>query len=114
MEAVEGLMEKLQLSAAERKGIKVGKPTPTSASSKEAQAIGKVLAEKLFREEGLKQTLGRIWCPIKGGAVQGFGGNHFLFTFLQAAGKKRALEEGPWMFGKDLVVMVDYEEEKNN
>ena len=49
MEAVEGLMEKLQLSAAERKGIRVGKPTPTSASSKEAQAIGKVLAEKLVR-----------------------------------------------------------------
>jgi hypothetical protein len=87
MEAVEGLMEKLQLLAAERKGIRVGKPTPTSASSKEAQAIGKVLAEKLVRDEGFKQTLGRIWCPIKGRSVQGFGGNHFLFTSYKQQGR---------------------------
>jgi len=57
----------------------------------------------------LRQTLGRIWCPIKGVLCKDLGENHFLFTFLQAAGKKRALEEGPWMFGKDLVVMVDYD-----
>jgi len=27
-------------------------------------------------------------------------------------GKRRALEEGPWMFGKDLVVMVDFDPTK--
>jgi hypothetical protein len=35
-----------------------------------------------------------------------------LFTFHQPSGKRRALEEGPWMFGKDLVVMVDFDESK--
>ena len=40
------------------------------------------------------------------------GDNHFQLTFLQATGKKRALDEGPWMFGKDLVVMVDFDATK--
>ena len=57
----------------------------------------------------MRQTLGRIWCLIKGVLYKDLGENHFLFTFLQAAGKKRVLEEGPWMFGKDLMVMVDYD-----
>lgn len=33
------------------------------------------------------------------------GDNHFL----QATGKRRALEDGPWMFGKDLVVVKDFD-----
>nr|AAM18736.1 putative reverse transcriptase [Oryza sativa Japonica Group] len=40
------------------------------------------------------------------------GENHFLFTFHQASGKRRALEDGPWMFNKDLVVMIDLDETK--
>ncbi|RLM59154.1 retrotransposon protein, putative, unclassified [Panicum miliaceum] len=93
MEAVERMMERMKLSAAEKKGIRVEGSGPARARTLEAHAIGKVLADKLVSEEGLKQTLGRIWCPIKG---------------ILSAGKKRALEEGLWMFGKDLVVMVDF------
>lgn len=40
------------------------------------------------------------------------GENHFLVTFLQPAGKRRALEDGPWMITKDLVVMCDFDESK--
>jgi hypothetical protein len=35
-----------------------------------------------------------------------------MFTFLEASKKRRAFDDGPWMFGKDLVVMVEYEGEK--
>jgi hypothetical protein len=41
------------------------------------------------------------------------GESHFLFTFLQPAGKRRALEEGPWMFGKDLEIVAEYDESKS-
>ena len=44
--------------------------------------------------------------------MQGFGENRFLFTFLQGLGKRRALEVGPWMFGKDLVIMADFDSAK--
>lgn len=74
--------------------------------------VGKVLAEKVVNAEGLVQALGKIWCPIKGVSCRDLGENHFLITFHQASGKRRALEEGPWMFGKDFVVLVDFDETK--
>jgi hypothetical protein len=46
----------------------------------------------------------------KGG--RDLGENRFLFTFLHASGKRRVLEDGPWMFGKDLVVMADFDGNK--
>jgi hypothetical protein len=62
--------------------------------------------------DGIAQALGKIWCPIKGVTCKDLGENLFLFTFHQADGKRRALEDGPWMFGKDLVVMMDLDEMK--
>ncbi|KAE8767168.1 putative reverse transcriptase [Hordeum vulgare] len=38
--------------------------------------------------------------------------NVFLFTFLQALGKKKALDSGPWMLNNDLVVVVDFDPNK--
>ncbi|CAO2198127.1 unnamed protein product [Urochloa humidicola] len=112
MESVEGMMERMKLSAAERKGIRVEKEQ-TRIKAMDPQAIGKVLAEKLVVADALAQTLGRIWCPIKGVQCKDLGENHFLFTFLQPRGKRRALEEGPWMFGKDLVVLMEVDESKS-
>jgi len=60
--------------------------------------------------DGLAHALGKIWCPIKGVLCKDLRENHFLFTFLQASGKRRALEDGPCIFGKDLQVMVDFDE----
>jgi hypothetical protein len=78
----------------------------------EPQAVAKVLAEKPVRAEALELSLGRIWCPMKGVECKDLGENRFLFTFMQGSGKRRALEEGPWMFGKDLVVVADFEGDK--
>lgn len=41
--------------------------------------------------------------------MQAVGENRFLFTFLQGLGKRRAMEDGPWMFGNDLVVLVAFD-----
>lgn len=78
----------------------------------EAQAIGKVLADRPVNAEALSQALGNVWCPIRGIDCKDLGLNHFLFTFHQLAGKKRALDDGPWVFGKDLIVMVDFDGRK--
>jgi hypothetical protein len=40
------------------------------------------------------------------------GDNHFLFSFHQAAGKRKALEEGPWMLSNDLLVMAEFDGSK--
>jgi hypothetical protein len=36
-----------------------------------------------------------------------------LFTFLQESGKRKALDEGPWMFNKELLVMQEFDPSKS-
>ena len=87
MEGVEDLMSNLQLSAAEKKGLKIGsKGNATEGSGGHVQALGKVLPEKLIHTETVEQVLEKVWCPIKGiNRVQIIGGeqipNHFLSRF---------------------------------
>ena len=57
------------------------------------------------------QTLGKIWCPVKGIRCKELGNNLYLFTFLQPGGKRRAVTEGPWEFGGDLL-MVEFDDKK--
>jgi hypothetical protein len=76
------------------------------------QAVEKVLAEKPVRADTLELSLGWVWCPLRGVECKDLGENRFLFTFLQGSGKMRVLEYGPWMFGKDLVVVADFDGEK--
>jgi hypothetical protein len=84
MERVEGMMERLKLTAAEHKGIKIGQAGKVFRSSvADPQAVGKVMAGKLVNAEGLAHALGRIWCPIKGITCKDLGANIFLFTFHQ-------------------------------
>jgi hypothetical protein len=112
MEGVEGMLERLKLTTAEQKGIRIDQGNRSRNQRDDPQAVGKVFAEKLVNGEGLAQALGRIWCPIKGVTCKDLGENQFLFTFHQATGKRRALDDGPWMFSKDLVVMMDLDESK--
>jgi hypothetical protein len=60
MEDVGGLMEKMKLSAAEKKGIRVEAVGRSLGKMADPQAVGKVLAEKLVNAEGLSHALGRI------------------------------------------------------
>ena len=114
MEGVEGLMRKLQLSAAESKGLKIGlKGKPTEGDGGPAQALGKVLSEKFIHPETVEQALGRVWCPLKGIECRSLGENKFLITFLQDSGKRKALDEGPWMISKELVVVADIDRRKS-
>jgi hypothetical protein len=75
-------------------------------------SVGKVLSERPANVEGLQTSLGRIWCPLKGLKCKDLGSNIFQFVFLQASGKRKALESGPWKFNNDLVVMEDFDPNK--
>ena len=59
-------MKRMDLSATEKKGIKIAKEAAARVGSADPRAVGKVLAEKVVNAEGLAQALGRVWCPIKG------------------------------------------------
>lgn len=111
MGGVEGMMQKMKLSEAERKGIKIGVVTAARKKKQDLQAIRKVFSDMLAREKALEMALGKVWCPIKGLECKENDENVFLFTFFKALGKKRALEEGPWMLSKE-VIMVDFDGSK--
>lgn len=96
MEGVAKMMKNLQLSAAEKKGIMIGGSRREEKGPSTPQAIGKLLSEKPAPPEALIQSVGKIWCPIRGVDCKDLGENHFLFSFHQAAGKRKALEEGPY------------------
>jgi hypothetical protein len=74
--------------------------------------VGKSLAVKPIAIEGIHQTLGKIWCGDKGLVIKDVGENKFLFSFNHPMGKKRVLEDEPWMTGHSLLVMVAFNGKK--
>jgi hypothetical protein len=74
----------------------------------------KLLLEKPAIADGTTNALGRIWCPLRGIACKTIGENVFLFTFCQASGKRKAIEDGLWMFDNELLIMEDYDENKTS
>ena len=112
MEGVEGMLRRMKLSEAEKKGIQIGGGDQGKGRMKEAQAIGKLLSDKCVSAEVVQLALERVWCPIKGMEVKALGENHFLFTFHQVSGRAKALEEGPWMVSRDLMVVTEFDGSK--
>lgn len=108
MERMAGLMEKMKLSEEERKGVNIRWTSRVKEKGVEIQPVGKVLSERSAHPEAICLSLGRCWFPLKGLECKELGDNIFLFTFKQESRKRKALEDGPWMFDNDLVVMVDF------
>lgn len=61
---------------------------------------------------GIHQTLGRIWCQDRGMICKEMGDNLFLFHFNHPSGMRRAMEDGPWMAGHSLMVVVPYDRKR--
>ncbi|CAD6265749.1 unnamed protein product [Miscanthus lutarioriparius] len=110
-DGIEGLMKGLKLSE-ERNGMRGEWRSVAGEESKVAQAVGKLFSGKAGYADGMAQSLGKIWCPLKGIRCKELGDNFFLFSFLQPSGKRRATTEGPWEFGGDLLIVVDFDEKK--
>lgn len=108
MERVEGLMKSLKLSESERKGRKIIWSGGGKVGAVEPQAIAKLMSDKPAVAKAMAVSLIRFWCPLKGLDCKDLDDNIFLFTFHQQSGKRKVLEEGPWEFGKSLLVVEDY------
>ena len=57
--------------------------------------------------------MGWIWCPARGISCKDLGDNVFLISFNQASGLRRALDDGPWMISKELLVVTEFDEAKS-
>ena len=86
---MEGMLGKMKLMEEERKEVQVKAVTGGRGTPEDPHAIGKVLSDKSVNAEGLAQTLGRIWCPMRGIIMcKDLGNNHFLITFHLPPGRE--------------------------
>jgi hypothetical protein len=108
MEKAADLLENMKLSDQERKGVRIGWTDGRKMGVIEPQAITKLMSDKPAFAEAMEEALGRIWCPLKGLRCKDLGENIFLCTFHQESGKRKALNDGPWMFSKSLLVVEDF------
>lgn len=113
MERVEGLVKGLKLSDLESKGGKIAWRDGRKMGVVESQALEKLMSDKPAFEEAMATTLGKFWCPLRGLGCKEMGDNIFLFTFHQQSGKRKALDDGPWMFGKSLLVVENFDPSKS-
>ncbi|KAE8786661.1 hypothetical protein D1007_39480 [Hordeum vulgare] len=90
-------------------GVRIRRKDTGAVGRRDVQAIGKVISEKPAMANVLESTLGICWCPMKGVVCKDLGDNIFLFTFGQESGKRKAVEEGPWWYGKELIIMEDFD-----
>lgn len=105
MEGVQRKLQSMKLSESEKKGVRIGRRSATTQGPTKMQVIGKLMSDKPARVDALETALGRAWCPFKGTECKDLGMNRFLFVFREEAGKRKALDGGPWMFNKKLLVI---------
>ncbi|XBH97627.1 hypothetical protein VPH35_127277 [Triticum aestivum] len=112
MEGVQRKLQSMKLSEVEKKGVRIGRRSATTQGPTKMQVIGKLMSGKPARVDALETALGRAWCPFKGIECKDLGMNRFLFVFREEAGKRKALDGGPWMFNKKLLVIEDFKPSK--
>lgn len=105
-------MQRMKLSVAEKKGVRIGSEKSVAGNGAAPQALGKLFSEKRVRASALEMALSQPWCPLDRLQCKEMGENRFLFTFHQASGKRKALEDGPWNLSDELSVMADVEDSK--
>ena len=113
MEGVEGMLKKLQLSSEEKRSIKFEAEAGSGENDRPPQAVAKLFSERNIRPDVIEQSVGWIWCPVRGISCKDLGDNVFLISFNQASGLRRALDDGPWMISKELLVVTEFDEAKS-
>lgn len=102
---VEGKLNELNLSEAEKRSVKIGRRQACSSTVSKLPAVGKIFSERPVKAEFVGRTLGNLWCPFAELEWKDLSRNRFSFTFPDENSKKKALDSGPWRFNKDLIVM---------
>ncbi|KAL0385613.1 UNVERIFIED_CONTAM: hypothetical protein Sradi_2955600 [Sesamum radiatum] len=75
--------------------------------------VERLLSRKSFNFEALHTTLSTAFNPIRGMTVKLIEDNHLLFIFNHQIDRKRVLENAPWAYEKNLLVLNMVGEEEN-
>ncbi|KAK4438883.1 hypothetical protein Salat_0222900 [Sesamum alatum] len=75
--------------------------------------VGRLLSHKSFHFEALRSTLTTAFNPIRGMDMKMIDGNHFLVRIDHHVDRKRVLDNSPWAFEKNLIVLQPVATEEN-
>ncbi|XP_019156927.1 PREDICTED: uncharacterized protein LOC109153517 [Ipomoea nil] len=67
--------------------------------------VGKLLSEKPTRFNFLKDTMASIWKPKKGMMAREVSTNLFLFFFVNELDIRKVLDDGPWSYDENLLLL---------
>uniref|UniRef100_A0A8I6WT54 Uncharacterized protein n=1 Tax=Hordeum vulgare subsp. vulgare TaxID=112509 RepID=A0A8I6WT54_HORVV len=102
MEGVEDKLKRLNLSKAERKGLKIGWRRVAEKNDSVAKAMGKLFSDRPGYVDGMVVALGKLWCPMRRLEVKEMGENRFLFFVSSGRGKEEGAREWPMDFWQGL------------
>uniref|UniRef100_A0ACD5T9A8 Uncharacterized protein n=1 Tax=Avena sativa TaxID=4498 RepID=A0ACD5T9A8_AVESA len=109
-EDIESLLKRLNLKKGEKKGVKIG--GERIANLKEEVkwlALGRVHTRKTFSAGSLFETMHHAWGLAKEIKPRILEENLFLFQAACLGDWKRIMEEGPWLFRDQGLVLGEYD-----
>lgn len=68
-------------------------------------AVGRVVTDRPVKFVVFRDVIATAWRPTKGVHVREIGNDRFLFTFYMERDVSRVVDDGPWTFEQNLVVV---------
>ena len=68
--------------------------------------VGKVMFDKPYRVSALFAFLRQVWKVRKAFGIREIGDNLYVFQLYMVENKVRALQEGPWIFDKQIILLA--------
>ncbi|CAH9081571.1 unnamed protein product [Cuscuta epithymum] len=67
--------------------------------------VGTVITNKMVNFSALRNLMASLWMPGKGISIKAIDEKRYMFTFYHPIDMKRVLEDGPWIFEQNLLVL---------
>ncbi|KAJ8758855.1 hypothetical protein K2173_002634 [Erythroxylum novogranatense] len=67
--------------------------------------VGSFLTKKPIHAQSMKDTLASLWRPVMGVYIKEIDPNRFIFQFFHERDMQRVLEDGPWTFDNQLLLL---------
>nr|GMC82871.1 Small GTPase superfamily [Ipomoea batatas] len=83
----------------------VGNVTVEALHEEEFYAVGRVLSNKPPKFLFLRDTMASVWQPAMGMSMKELPFRRFLFRFFHESDIARIVDEGPWTFEQNLLIL---------
>nr|GLL20147.1 uncharacterized protein LOC109173053 [Ipomoea trifida] len=68
--------------------------------------VGRLITEKIIKFTFMRDTMATVWRPRKGVAAKELSNNTYLFQFFHELDMQRVLDNGPWSFEQNLLILA--------